>query len=149
MTYPYSDQYMRYDINSHQYVLTKKYVLEQLGIDLDKQAKGNKVFSDWILKRVSTLIYGYIHKHNINTRMQDYIIAKTKSARDIIFNAMSNQFIYMKMVGDLSMTTDRAKRDLVIDATAEEELSKFIPEIGSSILYNGYLNYYSEDKTEW
>lgn len=149
MNYPYSDQYMRYDINSHQYVLTKKYVLEQLGIDLNAEGKGNLVYSDWLLKRVSNVIYNHIHKFNIDTDMQDYIIAKTKGGREIIMQAMSDQFIYLKMLGDLTMTTNREKREMVIDLNAEQTLLKKIPETGTTICYSGYLWYKSDDATEW
>ena len=148
MNYPYTDDYMQYDYLTHRYILTKKYVLEQLGLDLDKEAKG-KNQAQLILKRVSNLIYSFIHKHNSNTQMQDYIIAKTQSGRDIIMRAMSDQLIYIRMVGDLTTSTDRSKRDLAIDDTAKETLYEIVPELGTTICYTGRLCFKTNDITEW
>ena len=149
MTYPYSNEDLIYDLKTHKYILTKSCVLKEFGIDLDKRYRGKNGNSQIILKRISDLIYAYIHKHNFNTSLQDFIIAKTESGREIIKEAMLNQFLYMSMVGDLSMSVDKAKREVMIDFTAEESLLKTIPEIGTTILYTGSLGFCSDDKTEW
>lgn len=150
MTYPYSNEDLIYDFKTHKYILTKDCVLKELGIDLDRKYRGKSGNSQIILKRVSDLIYAHIHKHNANTLLQDFIIAKTESGRNIVKEAMLNQLLYMSMVGDLSMSSDKAKREIAIDFTSEEALLRVIPEIGTTILYTGSLGLFCpKDTTEW
>lgn len=145
MNFPYSDEYLYYDTVSHRYILTENYVMAKFSKTLISKYKSSLPL---ILDRVSALVYGYIHEHN-DSLMQDYIIAKTQGGRDIIREAMSNQFTYMCIVGDLSMSSDNNKRANYIDITAKNSLLKTIPEIGTTILYTGSLCYYSHDKTAW
>lgn len=149
MNFPYSDEYMRYDYKTHHYVLTKKYILEELGVDLDKGIKGSAKNSELILRRISNLVYNFIHKHSANNNFQDYIIAKTEKGRDILFRAMSEQFLYMRMVGDLSTSTDYNKRALALDDTVLGILYEDIPEIQTTICYTGNIWFKSNDLTEW
>ncbi len=149
MTYPFSDQDLIYDLKSHKYVLTQSCVLNELGVDLNVKYKGKSGTVPILLKRISDIVYAHIHKHNVNTQMQDFIIAKTKSGREIIKEAMLNQLLYVLMIGDLTMSTDKAKREIAIDFTTEETLLKIIPEIGTTILYTGSLCYCAKDNTEW
>lgn len=143
--YPYNDEDMIYDLTSHRYILTVKAITKKFGDFPKAKYKGSEKF---ILDRVSALIYGYIHEHN-DSVMQDYIIAKTKGGRDIIKEAMLNQFAFMVMVGDFSTSPDEHKRANYIDITAKNSLLKTIPEIGKTILYVGNLYYCSLDETAW
>ena len=145
MNFPYSDEYLYYDTVSHRYILTENYVMAKFGKVLASKYKGSLPL---ILDRVSALVYGYIHEHN-DSVMQDFIIAKTQGGRDIIREAMSNQFTYMSIVGDFSTSSDDNKRTKYLDITAKNSLLKTIPEIGTTILYTGSLCYYSHDTTPW
>ena len=137
MIKPYSDDYLTYNENSGRYVLTTKNLLENYGIDLNATANG--VGAQGLLNMVSISIYNFIHKHNINTAMQDYMIASTETGRKIINDAMCMQFMYIKQAGYLSRSTDKDKRAMAIDEDAKEILMQVIPELGCSVLYCGVL----------
>lgn len=148
MNFPYSDEYMTYDYKTHRYVLTKKDLLENFNENLQAKFKDGKDVEPF-LRQVSTEIYSYIHSHNMNTKMQDYILAKTESGREIIKEALEQQALYMLTVGIISRSLDRDHRSLRIDENANDALLRDIPEIGTTILYTGNLCFYSPDKTEW
>lgn len=134
--YPYTDDYMTYDYDTHRYILTQKDVSENLGIDLTARIKAPNAINA-LLKQVSTQIYNFIHSHNVANEFQDFIIAKTYKGRAVIREAMEQQLIYFLAVGDLSRSTDREKRALAIDENAKNVLLQPIPEIGTTILYSG------------
>ncbi len=142
MEYPYNDDYMYYDQDEHRYILTEKCIVEKLGIQITSEINERNGISPQIivknlLNRVSALIYGYLHAHARNTALQDYFIATIPSLRKIIQNAMEYQFVYMKMKGDLSISTDTNKRVFAIDELAKQELDKTVPELNRSITYTG------------
>jgi hypothetical protein len=129
---------MSYDFTHHRYILTQKDVMENLGIDIEARLTVPNAIPA-LLNRISVKIYSFIHTHNVNNQLQDYIIAKTESGRRIIREAMEEQLIYFLTVGDLSRSVDEAERRLAIDQTAIDILLQPIPEIGCSILYCGTL----------
>jgi hypothetical protein len=112
--------------------------MENLGIDIEARLTVPNAIPA-LLNRISVKIYSFIHTHNVNNQLQDYIIAKTESGRRIIREAMEEQLIYFLTVGDLSRSVDEAERRLAIDQTAIDILLQPIPEIGCSILYCGKL----------
>ena len=136
MNYPYADEYMIYDYETHRYILTEKCVLEELGINLAERSK-NQVARANLLKLASAQVYRFIHEHNTANDFQDYVIAKTETGRKIIKEAMQHQLTYLMMVGDLSRSTDINKRMLWFDDNAKQTLYRPIPEIASSICYTG------------
>ena len=148
MNYPYSDEYMTYDLKTHRYILTKKDLLENFNENLQAKFKDEKDIQPF-LRQVSTEIYSYIHKHNTNTKMQDYILAKTEIGREIIKEAMEQQALYMLTVGIISRSLDEKHRALRIDENATDALLRDIPEIGTTVLYTGTLFFCSPDETEW
>ena len=149
LKYPYDTDYMIYDFENHRYVSTLKCVTERLGIDFTQRAGDNGNRIPAILNQISRQIYAFIHSHNVNDAYQDAILAKTESGRKIIQEAMEQQIIYVLAVGDLSRSTDIAKRALKIDDTAIETLLKVIPELGCSILYCGNLPYVALPPGQW
>lgn len=134
---PYSDEYLFYDDLSGQYVLTEKAVLDYLGINLTNAAKDASTGVKALLKRVSVLTYRRIHENATDEKQRDCIVATTETGRKIIFDAMLEQFFYMKNVGDLSLSVDKEKRLLYFSDTAQEILEQNIPEVGFSLLYVG------------
>ncbi|MBP5466855.1 MAG: hypothetical protein J6Y43_04775, partial [Clostridia bacterium] len=109
MNFPYSDDYMTYDYTLHRYVLTEKDILDNFAINMTARFKNaNTVHT--VLKQVSMQVYNYIHEYNVNTEIQDYIIAKTEKGREIIKQAMEQQLLYWLTVGDLTRSTDKDKR---------------------------------------
>ena len=144
MKYPYSDDFMYYDFNKHRYILTEKDVEVNLGIDLASRNENANVRRA-ILNTVSEHVYNFIHSFNKNTTAQDYIIAKTKSGREIIKEAMENQLVYVLSAGDLSRVPDPNLRLLWFDEQAKQILFRDIPEIGTSICYAGSLSFIAID----
>ena len=148
MTYPYSDDRMTYDYETHRYILTEKSVLEELGINLAERSK-NEVARANLLKLASAQVYRFIHEHNVANDFQDYIIAKTESGRKIIKEAMQHQLTYLMMVGDLSRSADINKRALWFDDNAKQVLYRPIPEIATSVCYTGRFNCMLNFGGEW
>lgn len=138
MTHPYDDDYMVFDYNSNRYILTEKSVQETLGVNLSARCKSEEAKKAY-LRLASIQIYNYIHKHNIDTALQDYIIANTESGRKIIKEAMEMQILLFVSAGNLSVLPDEKMRALSIDMNAIAILEQVIPEIGTSILYTGKL----------
>lgn len=135
-TQPYSDDYMTFDEATGRYVLTPKYALDTYGLDLfdgvnDRNSTNQQLAVQGILRRVSNLIYEFIHSFTIYTKRQDRIIATNPHYRGVVMRAMGEQLIYMSQVGDLSRSTDPEKRKLAIDENAKNIL------INSGICYCG------------
>lgn len=140
MEYPYSDEFMTFDLTKNRYVLTEKDLIENLGIDINQRLKNPNAIKS-LLNQISIQVYRFIHEHNINNAFQDFIIAKTCTGREVIRQAMEQQAIYFLTVGDLSRSADLSKRALWFDETAKEILFTNIPEIGTSLLYGGNFPY--------
>ena len=144
ITYPYDDEYMEYDEVFHRYYLTQAYVENKMGIPLsaiinERNGVDGAMIVRQFLRTVSDVVYAFIHKHNVDTVAQDYIIAKVPSMRNIMLLALTQQLTYMRMKGDLSRSTDKEKRELYMDQAAETTLGQIMPELGFSILYTGDL----------
>lgn len=141
--YPYDDEYMIFDKTTGRYILTEKCVIERIGIDLsarlnERNGINPTALIQRYLKRTSTMVYNYIHQHN-DSRIQDLLIAKVPSLRRIIQEALEDQFLYIATVGDISLSTDKEKRELSIDKNCKEDLLQTVPELGTTILYTGDL----------
>lgn len=140
--YPYSDEYMIFDEESKRYVLTSKYVLEKLGVDLEgalseRKAVNAQILANRFLVEVSDDIYEFIHSHSLYTVEQDYIIATVPSLRGIIQKAMGQQFVYSRLNGLLGYSVETEKQNNRICPKAKDTLGQIVPELGHSILYTG------------
>lgn len=146
--FPYDDEYMIFDKSIGlvgQYMLTEKYAIDQLGIDLDTRLNemngiNPTLFKKRIFRQVSNTVYNYIHDHNTNNTLQDLLIAKLPSMRSLIMEAMGEQFYYMSIVGDVSRSTNKEQRALIIDENCKSVLLRTVPELGTTILYTGDLS---------
>lgn len=143
--YPYDDEYMVFDHSTGHYVLTEKYITEQMGIDLagrinERNAINPSALVKRFLKQTSNMVYNYIHRFNIDNLLQDLLIAKVPSLRPLIQEAMTEQFYYLSIVGDISRSTEREKRELAIDENCKAVLERTVPELGTTILYTGELS---------
>lgn len=135
-TEPYDDEYMVFDQMTGHYVLTSKYVLDTYGIDLfdgvnDRNSVNAQIAVSAFLKRVSRIVYNFIHEYSLYDQRQDYLIAHNEYLRAVIQQAMGEQLVYMCDKGDLSRSTDREKRALAMDDNAKQIL------INSGICYSG------------
>lgn len=111
MNYPYSDDNMRFDEDSNQYVLTEKALMSR-GIDLRSRLTDTTTLApesviESILWMGSDMIYQFIHEHNDDNAFQDELIARYPAFRPIIFNAMLNQVLYILNDGNLDFFIDR------------------------------------------
>lgn len=143
VTYPFTDDLMRWDESTNRYILTEEALIRN-GVDMRARLASGKATSpeyviNGFLNRVSTLIYAYIHKYNVNTEKQDQYIKEIPSLRTIMFNAMTSQAIYMAYNGDLSISPKEDERRAVYDMVAMEELDRYVPELGHPITYAGVI----------
>ena len=136
MIYPKTDEFMVFNKESSRYILTEQDVNQNLGINISDRLKNPNAINS-LLNQISIQVYRFIHEHNINNELQDYVIAHTEMGRKIIKCAMEEQLIYVMTVGDLSRSTDKEKRALWFDSNAKEILCTPIPELGAHLLYTG------------
>lgn len=140
---PYSDELLKYDESTNKYYLTEQALIRE-GLPLrDRLAEGSAPSAEYVingfLKRVTGVIYAYIHNYNADNEKQDYLISHLPSARTMIYNALINQAIYMYHNGDLTLSKDRADKEAAFDTVALSELNRTLPEIQCSILYTGAI----------
>ena len=69
ITYPYSDDYMVFDEKTNRYILTEKYTVDVMGLDLEGAInERNGINPQILIKRfltdVSDDIYEFIHLHS-------------------------------------------------------------------------------------
>ena len=142
MIIPYSNEYMTWNAESNRYILTEKYALEQLGLNLsemvnERNAVNQQIAVQRILKLVSNQIYNFIHLHCMDDCLRDLVIARFETARKLIQEAMGEQLLYVAMKGDLSRSVDPQKREFAIDENAKAVLLRIIPDVGYNLLYTG------------
>lgn len=145
ITYPYNDEYMVVDELTGHYVLTEAALLSR-GIDLRARLSETSTVSpenviNNVLQTASDMIYQFIHDHNFSNQMQDYMILKVPSARQIIYRAMLYQAVYVCTVGNLYLSKDKTERTAAIDVLAQSILNNVMPEAGHSLLYTGSIGW--------
>lgn len=138
MEYPLSDKYVRYDYDTHRYVLTEADLFDNFNENLSEKFKDNKDI-DPFLENISREIYNYIHKYSTEENLQDFIIAQTESGRKIIRQAMESQAIYEIRNGNLLYSANKDERELAFCPEIQDLLTKTLPEIGTPIVYCGRL----------
>lgn len=152
MTYPISNEHIFYDFEEHRYILTPKYVLDKLNIDmklrLNKMGAYNEEnMASYVLDQISREVYNYVYRQTNQNDYQEYVLAKTEGGLKIIKNAMREQVLYFFGNGDLNVFSgvNIAKGTVMpefnfraISPNTKDELSKVIPEIGTSIVYEGH-----------
>ena len=143
MTYPYSDERMRYEETLGMYVLTP-YALQERGFDINSRITAMGVqdptqAATGFFLNVSDLIYEFIYSHNTDNKKQKRMIDEIPSMRDIIYRALVAQAIYTYANGDLSLSTKDEDEGKEISPRAKRELLRTIPEVGICILYTGVL----------
>lgn len=152
-SFPYSDEYMRYDYATHRYVLTLKYATDVLGVDMERRIASNSGINQTAiinaqLNTVSLQIYNYLYAGTINEKALQWIIAKSPTARQVIQDAMGQQLTYFLMVGDLSRSTKLEDRRMYMDEQAKITLSKTIPETGVALTYRGAYRFCAPQYSE-
>lgn len=139
--YPYNDDLMVFDESTQRYQLTERalaHINLRSRISQRRGADATTIINRLLL-RTTDMVYNYIHKFNWNNKRQDEILAKSPSARPIIFRALLGQVEYILMNGDLSRSVEADKRAIAIDQETKECLNTTIIEVGIPITYTGYL----------
>lgn len=137
-TYPYDDDYFKYDYDTHRYVLTSNAILDDLNMNMsslnptESATKDN--MSNVYLKRISDIIYRVIYRATTQPQYVEYLLAKCPSARNILKNAMEEQFLYMRARGDLSLYGNGAE---AISPNVKDILEQPLTETGLSAVYRG------------
>ncbi len=139
---PYSDDYLTFNENTGHYELTEKALIEHAGINLRARMSQNSYVSpetviNTFTRRISDMIYQFIHTHSIHNARQDALIATIPELRQIIAKAMETQAVYVLTVGDLYLSTKPEERARAIDEIAQGILGNVVPCLGCSILYTG------------
>lgn len=138
---PYTDELLCWDDSTQKYYLTEQALIRE-GIDIRGRLALTKADSaDYIingfLKRVTNVVYGFIHKHNSRNDVQDYFIAVVPSLRAKILLALTYQALFIWFNGDWTLSAEKEKRDNPIDPVAIDELNTKVPELNNPITYRG------------
>lgn len=159
VSYPLTDDTMKYDKVRHRYVLTRHGVELVTGINLERQVNTalgqTSNMADFYLRMISDKIYNYIYSKSENEKLVEYVIAKSPTARQMMFDAMISQTLFFITNGDISQFSGvNIKNGTVIDRRVIKSnmispdaemtlLNTDIPELGNnSVLYQGTLYHY-------
>lgn len=90
---PFNDKHMKYDMASHMYVLTKEFMRDTYGVDLDAtlDSKGDfnpSTLADRWLKRISLVLYEYIYSYSSDRECSMYLLAMREDFRDSLKTAL-------------------------------------------------------------
>lgn len=157
-SYPYSDDDMIYDYDSHRYVLTERYVSRSLGENLDMilNAAGDanpSTLASRFLRRVSNAVYGYIYKDNPNVERIEYYLAKHAPLRPWIKDMLEEQTLYMLMNGDIgimsglniskgqAMELYKLRGAVCVAPEVEEMCNRIMPAFGHCLKYRGVITF--------
>lgn len=108
VTYPYSDNYMTYNYQSHRYELTEKAVYDELGVnfkdfsDMETTDANPSTIGIRILKKVSRLVYSYLLENCQNAGWLVYELAVVQQLRSVILEMLLAQAEYQFTNGDIS-----------------------------------------------
>jgi hypothetical protein len=93
--YPFNDENLVYDFDSHQYIITYNGVLNGLGEDLYEYNMDVPAAAKF-LERISKQVYRFIYQHvkYSATRWVEYRLAKEEELRDVVFEAILGQVEY-------------------------------------------------------
>lgn len=154
--YPFDDEIMTYDYNTHKYVLTERGVEIELGENLDvilntTDDANPSTLAERILKRVSQTVYRYIYRDTQNEAWLEYILAKHPPLRDRVKEMLQAQLMYMLENGDISLYSGvNFARGQIMDVNALRDRAAVAPdveylanetveELGYSLKYLGAL----------
>ena len=136
MTYPYDDEYMRYDFEEHRYILTEKACLDKLNIVLSERLNyggesNRERIVNIFLDEISDFVYSQIYDYSSQPYIQEYQIAKIPSARNVIMKAMLKQVDYALVNGFLYQYSGV---DLKKNSSIENLSGKYLAPLAKSIL---------------
>ena len=136
MTYPFDDEYMRYDYDEHRYILTERAVLDKNNINLTERLNyggdaNRERIADIFLDEVSEIVYNEIYNYSSQPAIPEYQIAKIPSARNAIMRAMLKQVDYVLVNGFLNQY---GGVDFKKGAKMENVADRYLAPLAKSIL---------------
>lgn len=153
-TYPYDDANLKYDLDSHQYILTYQGVINGLGEDLYQYNMDAQTAAKF-LERVSKQVYRYIYQYVkfSATRWVEYRLAKDESLRDVIYNAILGQVeYYLASAGPLvalqtGLSIEKSKVIPLEELRGNRKIAESTEMIllNSGVLYTGDYPYFPHD----
>lgn len=148
---PYDTNYMTYDYNMHQYVLTEKAALDLLGENLNEITNNSPTTTRALLKRNSGTVYNYLIGDSQSPDYIEYILAMDEEQRERIQTMLVAQLEYTLFNGavDLYSGINISKGQYVdlkeirgarkIADAVEVEANKVMRNYGFSLKYAGRL----------
>ena len=151
MTYPYDDEYMKYDYDEHRYILTARAVLDKSNLNLSERlnvggAVNRERTPDIFLDEISEIVHSEIYDYSTQPKIQEYELAKYPSAREKIMKAMLRQVDYALTSGFLDQYSGiDLKKNTKLDGLsgrylaprAKKILTQPLSENGTPLLYAG------------
>jgi len=150
---PYDDERMEYDWELDLYVIKPSYLMEKWGLDLTKILKPDFMAdpqkrAQLFCLRVADITKSYIFDHNADNQYQQWLYDCNPIFRGMLLTAMRHQLMGMLTTGDLALYSGvnlktgqimkkSELRDAAINGMCHSELSKIIPGINVSIIYQG------------
>ena len=106
-SYPLNDQNMYWDMQEHMYVLTADYVKAKTGVDLyllmnDSYIVDKTVAVRRVLEKVSRQVVEEIYSYNVDNDYQEYLMAKSEMAREVLMGALLLQVEYIVRNGKIN-----------------------------------------------
>lgn len=106
-SYPLDGQDMYWDMQEHMYVLTPEYVKDKTGVDLylmmnDSYITDKTVATKRVLEKISRQLVEFIYSYNFDNDYQEYLMAKSEMARELIRSALLLQLEYIVRNGKIN-----------------------------------------------
>lgn len=155
--FPYNDNYMVYDLDTRQYVLTVEGVASLLGINLDTEL-GDRVKSNAFVLEMSDIIYNYIYSysHRSHIASKRHQIAKDEDLRELFKRTLLAQTRYAvrsgaNLLGDMhgvniergkALDISKLRGNILVSAQAHNLLSQ------TGLLFSGYQYMYDLESSD-
>lgn len=152
--YPFNDDNLVYDFDSHQYIITYNGVLNGLGEDL-YQYNMDVPTAAKFLERTSKQVYRFIYQYVkfSATRWVEYRLAKEDELRQVIYEAILGQVeYYLASAGPLvalqtGLSVENTKAIPLEDLRGNRKIAESTEMIllNSGILYSGHYIYFPRE----
>lgn len=104
MNYPFDDDYMKYDYNTHIYYLTPKAAIDLIGENLDTRLNtygdsNPSTMAERFCKKSARKLWRYVKAHTYEYSYIEYIVAKDGNLRKFVQDLLLSQLEYNLLNG--------------------------------------------------
>lgn len=104
MNYPFDDDYMKYDYNTHIYYLTSKAAIDLIGENLDTRLNtygdsNPSTMAERFCKKSARKLWRYVKAHTYEYSYIEYIVAKDGNLRKFVQDLLLSQLEYNLLNG--------------------------------------------------